>query len=298
MKQPDQVQAPQPSAMSVNSDLSWGGLSHIGRFRSNNEDAFLMLKSDGAEILRLGKSGQASLQGADYVFAVSDGLGGARSGEFASMMAADRITQFFLRTFRMSPERLAEGYGDLLNELFLTIHKDLMRLGQCYEECSGMGATLSLCWFSHRRMFFGHIGDSRIYQLPSGGELIQLTHDHSHVGWLRRKGQLNEREARTHPRRNALQQTLGAGHQFIEPQIGTAPYQAGDRFLVCSDGLVDGLWDRRLEELLREAPMEVAGVSLGRRLVEEAVESSGRDNVTAVVVETPAPAGDDRGPAR
>ena len=212
-------------------------------------------------------------------------------------MAADRITPFFLKTFRLTAEKLAERYEELLNELFLTIHKDLMRLGLCYEECSGMGATLSLCWFSHRRMFFGHIGDSRIYHLPRGGGLTQLTHDHSHVGWLRRKGQLNEREARTHPRRNALQQTLGAGHQFIEPQIGTAPYQAGDRFLICSDGLVDGLWDRRLEELLRETPMESAGESLVKRLVEEAVESSGRDNVTAVVVETPAPAGNDRDPS-
>ena len=110
-----------------------------------------------------------------------------------------------------------------------------------------MGATLSLCWFTPGWMYFGHVGDSRIYHLPREGGLAQLTHDHTHVGWLRRQGEINEREARTHPRRNALQQALGAGNQFVEPQIGAVARQPGDRFLICSDGLVDGLWDRRIE---------------------------------------------------
>src|ERR1017187_1761950 len=87
-----------------------------------------------------------------------------------------------------------------------------------------------------------HVGRSRIYYLPRDGGLTQLTHDHSHVGWLRRNGQINERESRTHPRRNALQQALGAGNQFIEPHIGAVAYRLGDRFLICSDGLNDGLW--------------------------------------------------------
>ncbi len=291
MNPPVPAPTPTPAENREDSELTWGGLSHVGRYRSNNEDAFLMLKSDGCEILRLGKTGQASLRGADYIFAVSDGLGGARSGEFASRMAADRITQFFVKTFRMPADKLAALYRELLNDLFITIHKDLMRLGQCYEECAGMGATLSLCWISHRRLFFGHIGDSRIYHLPRGGALRQLTHDHSHVGWLQRQGQLNEREARMHPRRNALQQALGAGHQFVEPQIAAVPYQAGDRFLICSDGLIDGLWDRRLAELLAECSMSGQEPGPEARLVAEAVEASGRDNVTAVVVQTPAPAG-------
>ena len=152
-----------------------------------------------------------------------------------------------------------------------------------------MGATLSLCWFTPGWMYFGHIGDSRIYHLAKGSDAIkQLTHDDTHVGWLFRNGQINEREARTHPRRNALNQALGAGHQFIEPHVGAVGHQPGDRFLFCSDGLTDGLWDRQLEELIRTPPEARQAQNAAHRLVEEAVQNSGRDNTTAVVVEIPA----------
>ena len=93
-----------------------------------------------------------------------------------------------------------------------------------------MGATLSSVLVHARMDVFRPLGDSRIYYLPHDGPLTQVTHDHSHVGWLRRKGKINEREARTHPRRNALQQALGAGHQFIDPHIGAvaSPRRATD----------------------------------------------------------------------
>src|SRR5271170_3433958 len=115
-----------------------------------------------------------------------------------------------------------------------------------------MQATLSLCWFTPGWMYFAHIGDSRIYHLPKRkNEIRQLTQDDTHVGWLFRTGQINEREARAHPRRNLLQRALGGGNQFVEPQIGAAAYEAGDAFLLCTDGLVDGLYDDQLVELLR-----------------------------------------------
>ncbi len=268
--------------------LRWSGLTDRGRVRPNNEDTFLALTFNGHDVRYLGKTGEASLAGADFVFAVSDGMGGAKSGEFASRITVDRITRLLPRSFRLSAAGMATGFTDILSELFSAIHQDLLKLGASYEECSGMGATLSLCWFTPGWMYFGHLGDSRIYYLPNGSGLDQLTHDHSHVGWLRRKGQLNEREARTHPRRNALQQALGAGHQFMEPHIGAVAYQPGDRFLLCSDGLIDGLWDRQLEELVRQPPPERAGQNPAERLVAEAVQNSGRDNTTAMVIEIPA----------
>jgi protein phosphatase len=240
-------------------------------------------------VSHLGKTGEASLEGSDFVFAVSDGMGGARSGEFASRLAADRITRLFPRIFRLSAAGLKDGFPDALQELFSTIHADMLSLGLSYAECGGMGATLSLCWFRPGWMYFGHLGDSRIYHLPGSGDLTQITHDHTHVGWLKRRGDLNERQARSHPRRNALNQALGAGHQFIEPQVGSVAHAPGDRFLICSDGLVDGLWDRHLEEIIRRGPSGPNGPSAAQRLVDEAVQGSGRDNATAVVVEIPAP---------
>ena len=266
-------------------DLCWSGLTDRGRFRPNNEDVFLALKFNGREVTYLGKTGRASLAGGDFVFAVSDGMGGAKSGEFASRIAVDRITGLLPPSFRLSAAGLAGGFTDILTELFSAIHADMLRLGFAYEECAGMGATLSLCWFRPEWMYFGHIGDSRIYYLPRDGGLQQLTQDHTHVGWLRRKGELNEREARDHPRRNALQQALGAGHQFIDPHLGAVGHGPGDRFLICSDGLVDGLWDRQIEELIRHPGSAPGGPADAERLVAAAVENSGRDNTTALVIE-------------
>jgi protein phosphatase len=266
--------------------LRWSGLTHVGRVRANNEDSFLGIAFDGHEVRYLGKLGEASLAANDFLFAVSDGMGGAKAGEFASRIAVEKITRLLPKGFRLRAQGMTSGFPDLIGELFSAIHREMTQLGQAYEECAGMGATLSLGWFTHEWMYFGHLGDSRIYYLPRGGALTQVTHDHNQVGWMRRAGQINEREARTHPARSSLQQALGAGHQFIDPHIGAVGYRTDDRFLFCTDGLIDGLWDRRLEEVL--APAHAATESatdLARQLVEESVSESGRDNTTAVVVE-------------
>jgi protein phosphatase len=273
---------PAPAPSPTPGRLRWSGLTHVGRYRPNNEDAFLALNFDGHDLRYLGKTGEASLTGTDFVFAVSDGMGGAKSGEFASRITVDRVARLLPRGFRLSATGLSSGFQDILAELFADIHADLLKLGDSYEECAGMGCTLSLCWFTPEWAYFGHIGDSRIYFLSADGGLTQVTHDHTYVGKLRRAGKLNEREQRTDPRRNALQQALGAGNQFIEPQIGAVGHRPGDRFLLCSDGLVDGLWDRQIEELVRTT---AAGESIAKKLVDTAVENSGRDNTTAVVVE-------------
>lgn len=263
-------------------EIRWSGMTHPGRLRATNEDAFLGLTFDGQVSQYLGKTGKASVGQADFVFAVSDGMGGAKFGEFASRTAVDRIAQFLPGTFRRSAGGLESGFQDVLTEAFTRIHDDLIEMSGTYEECAGMGATLSLCWFRPEWMFFAHVGDTRIYYLPKQGELTQVSHDHTQVGWMLRNGRINEREARNHPRRSSLQQALGADQQVVEPHIGAVGYQPGDRFLICSDGLIDGLWNRRIDEFLRTPePAE----KLAQPMVEEAVENSGRDNTTAVVIE-------------
>ncbi len=99
------------------------------------------------------------------------------------------------------------------------------------------------------------------------------------------RGDINEREARNHPRRNVLQKALGAGHQFIDPQVGAVAYETGDIFLLCTDGLVDGLYDYQLVEFLRSPDPAQAAQNPAQRLVAAAVERSGRDNTTALVIE-------------
>ena len=272
-----------PGFAKKNALLKWSGCSDIGKVRKNNEDAFLGLGFDAREVHRLGKLGEASTANMDFTFAVSDGMGGALAGEYASQIAVEKITTLLPRAFGQSAVGLQAGFADVLTELFGQIHHALAYLGSCYEECAGMQTTLSLVWFTPGWMYFGHIGDSRIYHLPKRkNEIKQLTHDDTHVGWLFRNGQINEREARTHPRRNLLQKALGGSNQFVDPQIGAVSCEKGDIFLLCTDGLTDGLYDHHLVEILRSPQ---AAADPAQSLVTESLKNSGRDNTTALVVQ-------------
>jgi protein phosphatase len=266
--------------------LHWSGLSDRGHVRPNNEDSFLGLRFDAREVQYLGKIGEASLEACDCVFAVSDGMGGALAGEFASRISVEKITQLLPRSFRQTAHGLEAGFADVLEELFDRIHRALTFHGASYEECAGMGATLSLCWFTPQWLHWAHIGDSRIYYLPAGESAVrQLSKDDSHVGWLLRTGRINEHQARRHPRKNAIGKALGAGNQFVDPQVGSVAYGAGDTFLLCTDGLVEGLFDHQLAEVLRTPEAAVAALPPAQRLVKESLARAGRDNTTALVIE-------------
>lgn len=265
--------------------LRWFGWTDRGKVRPNNEDSFLGLQFDAKEVHHLGKHGEAKMANTDFVFAVSDGMGGAHSGEYASKIAVEKITKLLPRSFQQSAQGLEAGRDDVLSELFTQINRALAYLGSSYEECAGMGATLSLAWFTPGWMYFGHIGDSRIYYLPAReGGIKQLSHDDTHVGWLLRQGKLNEREAREHPRRNMLQKALGAGNQFVDPQLGAVAYESGDIFLLCTDGLVEKLYDDHLIEILRATKNTRAKTNPAQQLVLESLERNCRDNTTALVI--------------
>ncbi len=263
-------------------ELRWSGCTHVGRVRKNNEDSFLCLQFDAQEVHYLGRIGDAVIRDVDFLFAVSDGMGGAKVGEFASRIAVDKITRLLPKSFKQSASGLATAFEDVLAELYQEIHRALMYLGSSDPDCNGMGATLSLCWFTPGWMYFGHIGDSRIYYLPAGEkEVRQLSHDDTYVGWLLRNKKIGEWEARQHPGRSSLQKALGAGHQFVDPQVGAVACEKGDIFLLCTDGLVDGVFDSQLPDLLRSGlPVDQHAA----HLVNTAVAQSGRDNTTALIV--------------
>ncbi len=235
-------------------------------------------------VKRLGKYGEADLKANDFIFAVSDGMGGAKAGDFASRIAIDKIARLMPQSFRSAASGIEIGFQDLLGELFDQIHAELTHLGFSYEELQGMGATLSLCWVRPGWLYFAHVGDSRIYHLPEAGGINQVSHDHTHVGWLQRDGKLTETAARSHAGRNALQQVLGGKNQKLSPQFGAIGYESGDRFLICSDGLVEGLFDRGMERIIRSPAPHLKGTP-AEMLVHEAVQTDGKDNTTAVVFE-------------
>ncbi len=272
-------------SVNISQSLNWSGWTDRGKVRTNNEDSFLGLQFDAREVRRLGKYGETSVANADLAFAVCDGMGGALAGEYASKIAVEKITTLLPRSFRQSAAGLETGFADVLTELYTQVHRALAYLGGSYEECRGMETTMSLCWFTPGWMYYGHVGDSRIYYLSAReGTLKQLTHDDTYVGWLFRSGQLNEREARTHPRRSVLQKSLGGSNQFVDPQVGAVACEPGDVFLLCTDGLVDGLYDHAMVDLLQQTSSPEATSSSAQRLVETSVTNSGRDNTTALVI--------------
>jgi len=261
--------------------LRWTGHTDVGRVRKNNEDAFLCLEFDAEEVRYLGKVGEAQIGHCDYLFAVSDGMGGANAGEFASKIAVEKITKLLPPAYRRNADGFELAAQETLEQLFHEIHEELIYLGGSYDECRGMGATLTLCWLTPWKLHYAHIGDSRLYLgMPQHGRMKQLTDDDTHVGWLFRNGQINERQARTHPAKNALQRALGAGHQIISSQTGSVVLEGGERLLLCSDGLIDGYFDSQLEGELN-GPDSPAAVEL----VQQAVLNSGRDNTTALIIE-------------
>jgi protein phosphatase len=279
------------------------GLSDLGVRRRNNEDAWWAgqlngehrFMEPGSDPLRL-----ASEAGAPPILLlVSDGVGGANAGEVASQMAVTLISGELTR----APAALArpESAPQAIH-LALQVADEAIKRKATEPEFEGMGATLSLlCFVGTETAYWGQAGDSRVY-VCRRGELRQISRDHSPVGRLRQEGRITEEEARRHPQRNQIDQSLGDPIKPFQPDVGAVQLRPGDVFLVCSDGLSDGLFDREIKQLL--AGVRSAGDvrPAVQQLVARAKEASGRDNITAVVAlventdgET---AGAKRGPSR
>ncbi len=275
--------------------VRWSAMTHSGSFRSNNEDRFLAMLIDQRGVRYLGKDGQSNTRDADMLFAVADGMGGERSGELAGKIAIDNITKILPRAYLMTEQHIEESAPHILKGLFAAIHEELVTLGQWDSMCTNMGATLTLAWLHRSTVMYAHIGDTRLYHFRSSPDptimgqsrlcMSQLSEDHTYVGWLRRTGKLNEREARFHPRKNVLSKALGAGNQFAEPQCGTFELKQNEKLVLCTDGITDGLWDRAVSDLVLEPESSMSDLTPAQRLVLTAVAESGKDNATAIVIE-------------
>jgi protein phosphatase len=203
------------------------------------------------------------------LFVVADGMGGAQAGEVASKAA---VSAFEGELPPGSPERVLEETIKLANR---TIH----RQAQSDPNLAGMGTTTTAAILDPEaeEVAIGHVGDSRAYRYR-GAKLERLTRDHSLVEEMRRKGQLTEAQAEDHPQRSIITRALGPEPE-VEVDLQTVPAQAGDVFLICSDGLTTMLDDEHIARLLARASSMAAAV---RTLVDEANRAGGRDNITVV----------------
>jgi serine/threonine protein phosphatase PrpC len=203
------------------------------------------------------------------VFVIADGMGGAQAGEVASKTSAEAFERNLPEG---PPERVLKQTIEGANR---TIHK----LAHTDPNLAGMGTTTTAAILDEQaeEVAIGHVGDSRAYRLRHG-KLERLTRDHSLVEEMRRKGQLTEAQAEDHPQRSIITRALGPEPE-VEVDLQTVPAQAGDVFLICSDGLTTMLDDDHIERLLARATSMPNAV---RALVDEANRAGGRDNISVI----------------
>ncbi len=229
-------------------------VSHVGKIRANNQD-----------------SGYAGTQ----LFVVADGMGGHAGGDVASAIALKRV---------MEADRQFASAADAEFALQSALSAANTMLAETvfeHPELTGMGTTVSAILRSGSQIAIAHIGDSRIYLLRDGA-LKQITADHTFVQRLVDSGRITPEEAAVHPRRSVLMRVLG--DVDAAPEIDTTVFDvlAGDRWLLCSDGLSSYVSDDKIAQALKSLP---AVKDAADRLVKESLDQGAPDNVTVVIVD-------------
>ena len=237
-----------------------GFVSITGNFRENNEDSGIV--DSNARF-----------------FIVADGMGGQSAGERASALAVELIPKKLnaLINFESDPpDKVARDIDEAVEHA----NAEIMALGEVDPDARNMGTTVVFLVQAGERFYVGGVGDSRVYQLR-GEKFSQLTSDHSLTQALLDAGTITEEEAENHRYRNVLYRYLGTkeGGGGTDPTI-LSP-EAGDRYLLCSDGVTDGAADDVLQQILMSAddPQTAAD-----DLVRAALDGGSRDNITSLVI--------------
>ena len=254
--------------------------SNLGKVRKNNEDKFLLntmavndrqLEAAGTENVLL-DGGTQELSGSRLLMAVCDGMGGEDCGEVASRIAVEEIARLY-----ESPETGEADVEKVLEKASRRIFSQIEELN-----LERIGTTAAVAWIQDGQLTAANVGDSRAY-LQREGTLRRLSLDHTEVQYFIDAKLITEEEAQHHPMRHRVTQYLGidSGKTKLSPHIFRAgPLQAGDRVLLCSDGLTDMLNEEQISRCLLEGG---AAREQAQRLIENALYAGGGDNVTVIV---------------
>jgi len=234
--------------------LEAAALTHVGKVRSGNEDAY----------------GQCLDAG---VFAVCDGMGGAAAGEIASRIAVDTLIERLCSV--ISPEDRRQA----LEESIAAANRLVYAQASKDDALRGMGTTLVAVAVQNGHALIGHVGDSRCY-LFRKGKLIRETNDHSLVDEQVRMGRMTQEDAERSPLRNVITRAIGTQNS-VEAEIADLPLEPGDMLLLCSDGLTREVSETSIAAILRQ-PGTVD--ELCQRLIDAANAAGSHDNVTAVLI--------------
>ena len=229
--------------------ISFGSRTDVGHVRDHNEDSLTVVPP---------------------LFAVADGMGGHEAGEVASELTIKTL------------EQLAPAHPDAqaLERAVEAANLNVLQAPSQGIGREGMGTTLTAAMIEGERLLIAQVGDSRAYLLHQG-ELQQLTRDHSLMMDLIEAGQITPEEARVHPNRSVITRAIGSD-PHMKPDIYELNISAGDRLLLCSDGLSTMLEDDEIQTIMRHTPSPQQCAS---DLVDAALQAGGYDNVTVVVAD-------------
>jgi len=215
-----------------------------------------------------------------HLFVVADGMGGHLAGEIASNLAVHCITEYV-------EKHAGEKKPDvMLAEAIHLANREIYEKSLQHSDYAGMGTTVSAVYLEMDKIYWGHVGDSRIYLLETGKEdLLQLTTDHSLVWELVERGELTREEADNHPRRNVLTRAVGTGEN-ISIDTGVVLWKQRDILFLCTDGLSNMVDEPELLCYLKEGYDD--GATAVERLVARANAVGGYDNITAILVQNEA----------
>jgi PPM family protein phosphatase len=243
-----------------------GGVSDVGRVRTNNEDSFKILDPI-------------------HLFVLSDGMGGEAHGEIASALAVDTIVKYCTEAGEDSDITQTSVAGDHLSENSKRLQSAVQQANlNIYESAQknpaqrGMGATVTTAWVNDNKLSVAHVGDSRAYLLRTGN-LQQLTSDHSLVAEQVRRGIITPQQAEESEMQSVLLRALGA-HPEVDVDIDEVGIYSGDVLLLCSDGLTRMVTEPEIAGALQS---ETNPTTAAQKLVDLANESGGLDNITVIV---------------
>lgn len=227
-------------------NFQWKASSVSGTKKPENDDDWAVISSglNGSEILSA--EGTFSNNNEDIIFAISDGMGGGNAGHLASSLIMEHLSKIIPQTFKSAAEGFHPDYLEKLELVIEQIHNEINLAASKDEAHHGMAATLTLAWFTPENLYLAHVGDSRLY-LHRDEETTQLTDDHTLVWKKFNRGEITEMQLRSNPRRSILYQIVGAGNRPPRPQIEAIPYQKGDLFMLCTDGIIDGTWQKNIQ---------------------------------------------------
>ena len=237
------------------------GLTDPGLVREQNQDYYLLQK----------------LGSHDLVAVVCDGMGGARSGNVASRLAAEVFTEEIKRGYRANMTQEQADY--LLRTAVAIANTAVYENAQLNQDMKGMGTTLVAVLIVARRAYFANVGDSRGYLMNRQG-IQRVTVDHSLVELMVQRGELSSEQAKSYPGKNFITRAIGT-EENVECDLYTSALRKGDCILLCSDGLTNHLAD---QELLFEVIHGVNKQDCCQRLLGIAKDRGAPDNVTAVLV--------------